>query len=275
MCLLCFVPPKATPKREHLENACKNNPDGFGFAFMTDEGFIVERAMKANDLLDKFYKLRKKYRNAPALFHARLATHGTKNLSNCHPFYVAGGRKTLLAHNGILPVVINEGDPRSDTKIFAEDYLKHLGIEQLDDPIGYDIISEYCRGSKLVILNMDNRLQYQWYIVNESLGDYDENDKCWYSNGGYKSAPRYTYSKYLPAYRSEGITTLVPEPDDDEAVVIPDEQLDYCKCYGANLTEITEEMPFKYFCDMACKDCPLWIDNERQAEQIEMEYQKQ
>lgn len=270
MCLLCFVPPKATPKRKHLENACKNNPDGFGFAFLTDKGFIVERSMSADALLTKFYKLRKQYRNAPALFHARLATHGTKNLSNCHPFYVAGSKKTLLAHNGILPVNIGQGDTRSDTKVFAEDYLKHLGIEQLDDPIGYDIISEYCRGSKLVILNLDGRLQYQWYIINESSGTYDDKDKCWYSNTGYKSAARYTPGKYLLPYKSD--SSWESELFDTE---IAAEQYDYCGCHHTSISELTEDMPRKVLYQNACADCPIWDeDMDKQIEIFEKEFMK-
>jgi hypothetical protein len=234
---------------------------------MTDNDFIVERSMRADDLLEKFYKLRKKHRNAPALFHARLATHGTKNLSNCHPFYVAGSKKTLLAHNGILPVNIEQGDPRSDTKVFAEDYMKHLGIKQLDDPIGYDIITEYCRGSKLVILNQDNRLTYQWYIINESSGTWEDSDKCWYSNLGYRSAARYTYTKYASAYNIDKPLAILGS---DVATELDEEtfeweQPDYCECWNANLTDLSEQMPYKQLCDMACKTCPIWDDTESET----------
>jgi predicted glutamine amidotransferase len=258
MCLLCFIPPNKTPKEEHLLNACKNNPDGFGFAFLTNKGFIVERSMTYPELIAKFYRIRKKNPDAPALFHARLATHGTKNLDNCHPFYVAGKNDILLAHNGILPVTIAAGDTRSDTKVFAEDYMKHLGIKQLDDPIGLDIIENYCAGSKIVVLNRNKALQYSWYIINEYAGTTDKDDKCWYSNSGYQPAPKakYDWKKYNNKVWAVGkngyphLTQVEDETSDDK-----------CLCHGVDAWELDAHQ-----LATMCKDCPAtdweWTDDD-------------
>lgn len=266
MCLLCFIPPNETPKEEHLLNACKNNPDGFGFAFLTTKGFVVERSMTYPELVAKFYRTRKKYPDAPALFHARLATHGTKNLDNCHPFYVAGNKDILLAHNGILPVHIAENDTRSDTKVFAEDYLKHLGIKQLDSEIGFNILEQFCSGSKLVILNRNPSLAYSWYIINELAGDWDKKDQCWYSNSGYKSSNKYQRSSSTSiwgTYKSneqiaDRYSSLVEKHliDEDE----------YCTCHGRSLWEMSRAE-----IDLACSTCPalcLVEDDEDEVKSI-------
>lgn len=184
MCLLCFVPPNKWPKKKHLKNACASNPDGFGFAINAGDEIIVRKSMRANDLIEEFYDLRSDYKDCPAMFHARLTTHGSTNLDNCHPFNVAGNDKVVMAHNGILPVLMDADKKRSDTKIFAEDYMAKVGIEALDDPIGIDIISEYCSGNKLVFLNASDKLKKQWYIINEESGVYEKD--IWYSNSGYQ-----------------------------------------------------------------------------------------
>lgn len=207
MCLLCFVPPKEWPKKKHLKTACRNNPDGFGFAIAVGSEIIVRKSMDSNELIEEFYDLRSDNKDCPALFHARLATHGSKNLDNCHPFAVTGDEQIIMAHNGILPVLMDKDKVRSDTKIFAEDYMTKMGVESLDDQIGFDIIQEYCSGNKLVFLNASNKLKYQWYIVNETNGVYEK--KVWYSNSGYDDNKPVWNSKTYTPYSSNFYGNLV------------------------------------------------------------------
>jgi glutamine amidotransferase len=203
MCLLCFIPPNKWPKKKHLKNACSANPDGFGFAINAGDEIIIRKSMNADEIIEEFYDLRNDYRDCAVMFHARLTTHGTTNIDNCHPFFVAGDRQVVMAHNGILPVLMDTDKQRSDTKIFAEDYMARIGIEALDDPIGLDIISEYCSGNKLVFFSISDKLKEQWYIINEESGVYEKD--IWYSNGGYQSwADRTKLVNAYPYYGDKG-----------------------------------------------------------------------
>ena len=122
------------------------------------------------------------------MWHARYATHGVKNETNCHPFKVgnSSGYDTYLAHNGVLDISIHKQDKRSDTRVFAEDTLPLLGgAPALDDDNIFTIISSWARGSKIAIMTNDPRCKYRMYLINENAGTWDDNG-IWWSNSSHK-----------------------------------------------------------------------------------------
>lgn len=189
MCLLCFSPAGTMPRREDIEMACANNPDGFGFAVRIDDKIITSRGLNANKVIDKFFKLKERYPESDAMFHARLATHGTINNENCHPFRVANDRRIVLGHNGILPMQVPANGSRSDTRIFAEDILPAMGIEVLDNYSDRTALEDWLGTNKMVIMSTHPALKKDYYILNEHHG-VDDNG-VWYSNCSYRP---YTYS---------------------------------------------------------------------------------
>jgi len=183
MCMLCVVPPNVLPSRDKLMYSAINNPDGFGFAIVvsSEKRIIVEHTMNPDEAINRFLELRAKYPDDYALWHARYATHGTTDLSNCHPFYVLDDN-TVLAHNGVLSVDIKAGDTRSDTRIFADEILAKMGgVTALDNPHLYGMIEEYTSGSKLCVLTVDPKAEYQMYLIHADKGQEDES-KVWWSN---------------------------------------------------------------------------------------------
>jgi len=207
MCMLCVVPPNVLPSRDKLTYSAINNPDGFGFAIVvsSERRIIVEHTMDADEAVNRFLELRAKYPDDYALWHARYATHGSTTLNNCHPFYVVD-EKTVLAHNGVLPVDIPAGDTRSDTRIFTEDVLAQMGgVKALDNPHMYNMIEEYTSGSKLCVLTVDPRADYQMYLIHADKGSEDES-KVWWSNDSCKAdyGTRWTstrsYDSFYPPY---------------------------------------------------------------------------
>jgi len=207
MCMLCVVPPNVLPSRDKLTYSAINNPDGFGFAIVvsSEKRIIVEHTMNADEAVNRFLEMRAKYPDDYALWHARYATHGSTTLDNCHPFYVVD-EKTVLAHNGVLPVDISAGDKRSDTRIFTEEVLSKMGgIKALDNPHMYNMIEEYTSGSKLCILTVDPLADYQMYLLHADKGSEDES-KVWWSNDSCKAdySTRWTavraYDSFYPPY---------------------------------------------------------------------------
>lgn len=184
MCMLCVVPPNVLPSREKLENSALNNPDGFGFAIVIakEKRILVERTMDADESINRFLEMRAKYPEGYALWHARLATHGSVDVSNCHPFAVGNNGYTILAHNGVLPTIEKTADKRSDTRIFAEDILARIGgAPALDNDQIWNMIEDFSSGSKICVLTIDPRAKYQMYLMHEDKGKYDES-KVWWSN---------------------------------------------------------------------------------------------
>ena len=190
MCLL-MVTMGQLPKREYLVNASENNPDGYGFAVRHDDHIVTGRSMKYENLLDRFYAEMAKSKNPVGMFHARYTTHGTTTLENTPPFRVDGRKDIILAHTGMRPITPRAGDIRSDTRIFAEDVLGAIGVEELDDKHTFAKLETFAAGSTIAILSTSLELRDPVYILNEELGHWDGD--IWWSNSGYKTPPMYSY----------------------------------------------------------------------------------
>ena len=275
MCLLTFMPEYVTPDMERFEIAATANPDGFGWAILERSKIVRFRSMNFAEAADKFAVARRVHQG-PAMFHFRWATHGTENVENCHPFLLGGDADTVMGHNGILPVEIEKGDTRSDTRVFAETVMPAIGgIAALDDAEYAAKLAKWATGSKLVFMTNNPDTEHEWYIVNEQDGHWDKD--MWWSNRSYVPYAR-TYEK-LSSYGYDGyggwgshwasswydkngaqITTATSEQDDDYVddaewekinelayeqlaqidifTTVLDEDSCYVECYSCRHTEV-------------------------------------
>ena len=184
MCMLCVIPPNVIPERAKLENSALNNPHGFGFAILipAENRIHTERTMNADTSVNRFLEMRSQYPESYAMWHARLATHGSTTIDNCHPFKVGRDSLTYLAHNGILSVTETPADLRSDTRIFAEDLLPAIGgVTSLDNEQVMNMIEDFTNGSKVCVLTLNPRAKKQCYLIHEEKGKIDKSG-VWWSN---------------------------------------------------------------------------------------------
>ena len=196
MCLLTFMPKGLTISYEKARRSATNNPDGFGFAIHTGDDILTDHDMNFEHLWTRFTNARK-VQDGAAMFHFRIATHGTVNSDNCHPFYVGEDTQSVLGHNGMLPIAVPVGESRSDTRLFAEIVLPHCGgVERLDDKEFFKELEEWSSGSKLVIMTVNPATKYDYYIVNEQDGHWGKDDGVWYSNHSYIAYTYPAYSRY-------------------------------------------------------------------------------
>ena len=191
MCVISYLPAGITTTENYLQNAVASNPDGFGWAVRTNDKIITGRTMDPQRGIDRFMELRSRHMGHDATFHARITTHGTTELSNVHPFRVADER-TVLFHNGTLPINVAKGDHRSDTRIFAEDRLPHMGLEALDSKKRRKGLEKWMGWSKMVIMTTRSDMKNTAYILNEDDGHW--NDGAWWSNSSYLTHPKYAYT---------------------------------------------------------------------------------
>src|ERR1035437_743189 len=208
MCISIAGVGSAIPNRAELLTCCVNNPDGFGWGIVSDRGsglkdLIMDKGMVAKEQVDAFLAAMSALGDTVIAwtFHARIYTHGAVSLANTHPFYMGEDSETIVCHNGILPVTIVKSDGRSDSRVFAEDYLPALGgIEALNSTVVSDLVEGFVYGanSKVVILTANPLAEYSLVIFGESSGHWRDKE-IWFSNHSYEEQPKY---QPLAQYRS-------------------------------------------------------------------------
>ncbi|MEU3010044.1 class II glutamine amidotransferase [Nocardia asteroides] len=186
MCILTFIRPAITPDYDALANGAIANPHGHGWAIHAGSRLIVGHGLDPRETITEFALARTEFPDGPALFHSRFATHGNHTTGNCHPFAIGGDKRSVLAHNGVLPDHVHplHGDDRSDTRIAAEDFLPRAPFGSLDSWIGRSRFERWLGHDKAVILTVDPAYKHPAYIFNEQAGHW--RDGSWYSNHTYE-----------------------------------------------------------------------------------------
>lgn len=265
ICMITAVPANVEIPREGIENGTIFNDDGHGWALAhEDVGILVYKSMNGKDALDSFIEARKDIgMDSIGMFHSRLATHGTTNLFNVHPFPVTD-EDTVMAHNGILPSKWHpkKDDPRSDTRIMADTTLPlYLTESGLPSRRGARRLGEMIGANKLVILSVKSG-KPRMRIVNAYLGQHSQG--CWFSNDGYCDNWRSWGMSSGNRYWGEGSKVILGgsesslnAPDDDSYSIT---KCDICQEAGwINLDTETCE-----FC-WTCQECWYHDDDCRCA----------
>lgn len=176
MCLIIHRPEGAELDPGLLAAGLQDNPDGWGIMAADDGRIRVIKGMTPGP----FHKALKKLGAAALTIHFRWATHGKRNLDNCHPFAFGEGRYALM-HNGILDNVPDRDRDRSDTWHFVHEILEPMlagnpalfGTDRLQATLEALIGS----ANKLAILRSDGASM----LVNRARGI--EHADLWLSNG--------------------------------------------------------------------------------------------
>jgi len=171
---------------ESLERGWRTNPDGGGYAFINSDGeLIMVHSMDEDDFILQYLDHHAKYgETSPFMLHMRIATHGSVNLVNCHPFTVPmqGDAEMSMMHNGI----ISDMDPYvkdtdlTDTQGLIDNVITSMQDNWLDNTILVEFVEEFIDWSKLVFLTTSPDLEKELYILNEDMGVW--RDEVWYSN---------------------------------------------------------------------------------------------
>lgn len=193
MCILSVYRPGVPVSVEELTRGASANSDGHGYAIIVDGEIIVNHSLDdPRGLIAEFAAIRAEHPEAHAIFHSRITTHGNTSLDNCHPFFVSGDSRTVLAHNGVLPALVQpgQGDSRSDTRILAEDvFMKRWG-RTLDKGKTRKHFTKWIGTyNKVVILTTDPRFDQPLYLFNEPAG-VTTAEGVWHSNSTFRGYGR-------------------------------------------------------------------------------------
>ena len=122
---------------EAIERCIQTNPHGFAIAW--NEGGHVKtfKTMNPSEAMAKYMELTATLdpRETAMLFHARIATHGSHRVENCHCWVHHGPHGDIcFAHNGVL-TNIPAMDDMTDSETFFRDYfVPALDNVDKDDP---------------------------------------------------------------------------------------------------------------------------------------------
>lgn len=124
MCLLSYFPSGVMPDGKELLNGMEVNDEGAGYGIFIGGELQFSKSIDMQRMFDEFMLLREEHPDGAAVFHARLSTDSAIRDDLCHPFVVGRDPRTIVFHNGSLP--IGHAD-KSDTQWLAEDYLPAQG----------------------------------------------------------------------------------------------------------------------------------------------------
>ena len=198
---MCIISVKAKgikrPTDEQFEAMMESNPHGFGMATFENGRIVVRKTMEP----EQYMKWVKKVKDeTPAIFHMRIATHGSVSEKNCHPFISDDGQ-WAFAHNGILSIK-NEGDMTDSETFFRRMALPLLNggfLPHAKDGAFDKMVDCIIGGSKFAF--MDNTGEITAY------GNWIEEDGLLFSNSSYRP---YTwgFSKYYPTDGGQNINSI-------------------------------------------------------------------
>lgn len=187
MCILIVKPAGVkVPSMQIFENCFWANKDGAGFAYSDGRKLTLSKGhMKLQDFKTALTDAGDltKY---PAIFHFRIATHGTVKPANTHPFNV--NDRMVAGHNGILRIT-----PKGDLTD-SETFFKYVCAPVLETcPLYSDefstMVSALIDSSKLAFLTDKGDIKM--------FGKFEEEDGVFYSNTSYQGYGAYRgYSAY-------------------------------------------------------------------------------
>lgn len=239
MCLAIFKPTGNPISIDNLKRGWEANDDGAGYCYLNENNDIVIERFMSWELFEQSYtKDVEQYGNeSPFLIHFRITSKGSTSLDNCHPFKV--NDDMAIIHNGtITNIDIDKLDKRSDTRIFAEEYLPSIGEAILDNALLFEITEGFIGYSKVCILHRERGV----FILNEEMGHWNDEDGCWYSNKSYEIKKSYTY---VPP--KDNITYLPKRKESADSYL---DVWDYENYYDED------------FYKVKCEDCKKLVDED-------------
>lgn len=177
MCLAAWCSASRQLTRDEIETAWANNPDGAGFVYFDAAGSpVVYRTLKLRKFLAAYEQ--HAARGFSMAVHFRYGTHGTNGVENVHPFRI--NRHDWIMHNGVLSIPTD--GKRSDTRTFAEDYLAKLPARWYQSAELSALVSDFVRGSKLIIATNDPAASSRYFVINDDAGHWEGDRAAWFSN---------------------------------------------------------------------------------------------
>ncbi len=188
------------PSKKTLKTCFANNPDGAGFMYWNNGKVSIEKGFMTYKHLKRALNGYRFTSDDVVIYHFRIATCGTVNSSQTHPFPVTDVVSQLqsisissplaMAHNGIISGM-NPTEEISDTMMFVKNILadKKVKAKIYDEESAQSRLIEMASSaSRLAFLDFKGRVRI--------FGDWDieKETGLLFSNDDYKYARTYKYT---------------------------------------------------------------------------------
>lgn len=205
MCLIIQRKPEFVIPYDKFEASIINNPDGYGLAYVGDNGLEVIRDPKEPDPEQLYRLINEELIDKELMLHLRYTTAGATNLRNAHPFPIlekkTDGIDLRMCHNGTLGryKVSAKGD-ESDTRNFVRTFVRPLfkrlakGMEpeeMLTDPFVKELLEDKLTAASVLTFfdSEGNSL-----LCNEE-GNGGKQEDGWYYSNTYSFNPEHRLPK--------------------------------------------------------------------------------
>lgn len=193
MCLIIYKPNnEATFSDEHLKNSISRNTDGAGVMYVENGRIYTDKILggviNSEDTIFDWCKAHLESKDTVAIHH-RSTTHGADELVNLHPYCVLNKDEgdaidLYVMHNGVIHGTKSTGKHSefSDTWHYVNDSLKPM-LKGRHDLIYLEEFRNHVQsfiGGNNKLLFMDNTGEV--FIVNQDVGLWQPEGKCWISN---------------------------------------------------------------------------------------------
>lgn len=189
MCIIAYTEKRSLTKKE-FDECWKSNPDGFGMAYSKNGKLYVHKGiMKLDEAWSKYIEV-KKHR---VVMHFRIKTAGAICPELTHPFIISDTSPTLTSFTtDSNQIVFHNGCIWG----WEKDCLEFLLAKEKGGKV-----TGHMSDSRLVALQMNNvkrkdrfdflnKLSGKFVLMDHKtitlVGDFEENDGVFYSNGTYK-----------------------------------------------------------------------------------------
>lgn len=158
-----------SPSINTIKDALHRNPDGSAIAWVEDGKMNYFRTMNNNDMIKFYSDMKETLTCCSFVFHARIATNGSKNINNCHGWLTGDGCYRFF-HNGILSIT-SRGD-LTDSETFLRDI--YDPIAECGHNAARNAINAIIGSSKFAFIRKTGEIKL--------YGGYTEKNGVYYSN---------------------------------------------------------------------------------------------
>ena len=199
MCIIAIKSREvAYPSYKRVRTMCENNSDGFAIVWhVNGEPVRNYRTLNEKKFLKKYNEITSTYKakDVSLFIHARIKTHGTQKLENCHG-WIEDKVGLAFAHNGILS--IKNRDDMTDSETFFRDIFAPV-FEIGGWDAGERAIKACIGTSKFCFMDMYGNLIHFGNYIKGDDGILYSNDSymertTWSSYVGYRRASEYKIS---------------------------------------------------------------------------------